>query len=92
MVGLGKVSMSQGAVHAACQCAPDRGGIHAEQKRELIYQLTGTMVEIEGENLRPVTWVIVEEVKSGDRGIGGNGLITADVHALQGQAPATVSG
>jgi len=37
-------------------------------------------------------WVIVEEVKSGDRGIGGNGLITADVHALQGQAPATVSG
>ena len=52
MVGLGKVSMSQGAVHAACQCAPDRGGIHAEQKRELIYQLTGTMVEIEGENLR----------------------------------------
>jgi len=37
-------------------------------------------------------WVIVEEVKSGDRGIGGNGLITADVHALQGQAPATVPG
>ena len=92
MVGLGKVSMSQGAVHAACQCAPDRGGIHAEQKRELICQLTGTMVEIEGENLRTVTWVVVEEVKSGDRGIGGNGLITADVHALQGQAPATVPG
>jgi 4-oxalocrotonate tautomerase len=34
-----------------------------EQKREMIYQLTETMVEIEGENLRPVTWVIVEEVK-----------------------------
>jgi 4-oxalocrotonate tautomerase len=50
------------------------------------------MVEIEGENLRPVTWVIVEEVKSGDWGIGGNGLTTADVHALQGQAPATVPG
>jgi 4-oxalocrotonate tautomerase len=61
-----------------------------EQKREMIYQLTETMVEIEGENLRPVTWVIVEEVKSGDWGIGGNGLTTADVHALQGQA--TVSG
>jgi 4-oxalocrotonate tautomerase len=62
-----------------------------EQKREMIHQLTETMVEIEGENLRPVTWVIVEEVKSGDWGIGGNGLTTADVHALQGQAPATVS-
>ena len=61
-----------------------------EQKREMIHQLTETMVEIEGENLRPVTWVIVEEVKSGDWGIGGNGLTTADVHALQ--APATVPG
>ena len=63
-----------------------------EQKREMIHQLTETMVEIEGENLRPVTWVIVEEVKSGDWGIGGNGLTAADVHALQRQAPATVSG
>lgn len=43
------------------------------------------MVEIEGENLRPVTWVLVEEVRSGDWGIAGNGLTTADVHALQGR-------
>jgi len=43
------------------------------------------MVEIEGENLRPVTWVLVEEVRSGDWGIAGSGLTTADVHALQGQ-------
>ena len=63
-----------------------------EQKREMIHQLTETMVEIEGENLRPVTWVIVEEVKSGDWGIGGNGLAAADVHALQNQAPAAVAG
>jgi 4-oxalocrotonate tautomerase len=63
-----------------------------EQKREMIHQLTETMVKIEGENLRPVTWVIVEEVKSGDWGIGGNGLTTADVRALQGQPPATVPG
>ena len=58
----------------------------------MIRQLTETMVEIEGENLRPVTWVIVEEVKSGDCGIGGNGLTTADVQALRGQAPAAVPG
>lgn len=62
-----------------------------EQKQQMISQLTETMVEIEGENLRPVTWVIVEEVKSGDWGIGGNGLTTADVHALQGRSPASVS-
>jgi 4-oxalocrotonate tautomerase len=63
-----------------------------EQKREMIRQLTETMVEIEGESLRSVTWVIVEEVKSGDWGIGGNALTTADVLALRGQATATVPG
>lgn len=63
-----------------------------EQKRQMISQLTETMVEIEGENLRPVTWVIIDEVKSGDWGIGGNGLTTADVHALQAQPAAPVPG
>ena len=68
-------------------------GVFTEtQKRQIVRKLTDAMVSIEGENMRPVTWVIVEEVKSGDWGIGGNGLTTADVHALQGQAPATVSG
>ena len=62
------------------------------QKQDMVRRLTEAMVEIEGENLRPVTWVLVEEVKSGDWGIGGNGLTTADVHALQGQAPVTVAG
>src|ERR1022692_275302 len=62
------------------------------QKQEMIRKITDTMVEIEGENLRPVTWVLVEEVRSGDWGIGGNGLTTADVHALQGQQAAAVAG
>jgi 4-oxalocrotonate tautomerase len=54
-----------------------------EQKREIIEKLTDAMVEIEGENMRPVTWVTVEEVQSGDWGIGGNALTTDDVKALQ---------
>jgi 4-oxalocrotonate tautomerase len=41
------------------------------------------MVEIEGESLRSVTWVTVEEVASGDWGIAGNALTTEDVKALQ---------
>ena len=44
------------------------------QKREMIAKLTDTMVAIEGEALRPVTWVMIEEVKSGHWGVGGNGL------------------
>ena len=35
------------------------------QKRAIVERLTDTMVEIEGENIRPVTWVVIEEVKSG---------------------------
>jgi 4-oxalocrotonate tautomerase len=54
----------------------------------MIRRITVTMVEIEGENLRPVTWVLVEEVHSGDWGIAGNGRTAADVHALQAQPAA----
>ncbi|MDQ6686022.1 MAG: 4-oxalocrotonate tautomerase family protein [Actinomycetota bacterium] len=53
-----------------------------EQKQEIIRRLTDAMVEIEGENMRPVTWCLVEEVRSGDWGIAGNPLTTSDVKAL----------
>ena len=29
------------------------------------------MVSVEGEAMRPVTWVVIEEVKGGDWGVGG---------------------
>jgi 4-oxalocrotonate tautomerase len=54
----------------------------AEQKQQIVRRLTEAMVEIEGENMRPVTWCVVEEVRSGDWGIAGNPLTTADVKAL----------
>jgi 4-oxalocrotonate tautomerase len=52
------------------------------QKREIVQKLTDAMVSIEGENMRPVTWVMVEDVKSGEWAIGGNPLTTADVKNL----------
>ena len=59
------------------------GVFDGAQKQEMISRLTDAMVSIEGENLRPVTWVVVEEVKGGDWGIGGKALRASDVHALQ---------
>lgn len=58
------------------------GVFTAPQKREMIRRLTDAMVSIEGENMRPVTWVVIEEVKSGEWGIGGDALTTIDVKAL----------
>jgi 4-oxalocrotonate tautomerase len=58
-----------------------------EQKKQMVERLTDAMVTIEGENMRGVTWVVIEEVKSGDWGIGGNALTTADVKALAAGVP-----
>jgi 4-oxalocrotonate tautomerase len=63
------------------------GVFSAEQKQQIVRDLTESMVAIEGENMRPVTWVIVEEVKSGDWGIAGSPLSTADLRALAAGTP-----
>jgi len=54
-----------------------------DQKEALIAKVTEAMVAVEGENMRPVTWVRIQEFEGGDWAIGGNRLSAADVHALQ---------
>ena len=63
------------------------GVFTATQKQDMIRKLTDAMVSIEGESMRSVTWVVVEEVKSGDWGIGGTPLSTADVKAMAAGKP-----
>ena len=58
------------------------GVFAATQKQEMIRKLTDTMVSIAGENMRPVTWAVVEGGKSGDGGVGGNPLTTNNMKAL----------
>jgi 4-oxalocrotonate tautomerase len=52
------------------------------QKRELIEKVTEAMVSVEGERMRGVTWVRIQEFEQGHWAIGGNPLTAADVHAL----------
>lgn len=66
------------------------GVFDASRKRQIVEELTEAMVSIEGENMRPVTWCVIDEVRSGDWGIGGNTLTTADVKALAAGQPAAV--
>lgn len=59
------------------------GVFNAADKEQIISKFTDTMVAIEGENMRGVTWVRVHDVPSGQWGIGGKAMITADIKALQ---------
>jgi len=59
-----------------------------KQKQELIEKVTEAMISVEGESMRPVTWVRINEVQQGDWAIGGKCLKAADVHAMAANAAA----
>ena len=63
------------------------GYLNIEQKQELIKRVTDAVVSIEGEGLRSVTWVLIEDVASGAWGVGGNPVTT---EALKEMATAKV--
>lgn len=62
-----------------------KGVFTPDQKKSMIEKVTDAMVAVEGEKLRPVTWVRIQEIESGDWAIGGN-LLTAG--AVRGMADA----
>ena len=59
-----------------------KGVFTPEQKKRMIEKVTDAMISVEGEAMRPVTWVRVQEIESGEWAIGGNPLTAADVKAL----------
>jgi 4-oxalocrotonate tautomerase len=57
-----------------------------EERKGIIGAVTDAMVGFTGEQVRPYTWVVLQEVKSGGWGIGGTALGLPDVRALQAQS------
>ena len=57
------------------------------QTQEIIQQITDVIVSFAGEGLRQATWVVVQEVKSGNWGVGGKALRLDDVRAIQAGRP-----
>lgn len=47
------------------------GYLSKQEKSELIRRVTDAVLSVEGEGLRPVTWVLVEDVPEGQWGVGG---------------------
>lgn len=54
----------------------------ASQKADLLRNVTEAMIAVEGEAMREVTWVRINEVEQGDWAIGGQVLRADDVHRL----------
>ncbi len=52
------------------------GYLTTNQKQEIISKVTDAIVSVEGEGLRAVTWVIIEDVNSGEWGVGGEPVTT----------------
>jgi 4-oxalocrotonate tautomerase len=54
-------------------------GVFSEgQKRDIVHKMTDTMVDVAGEELRQAIWVVVEEVKEGCWGVGGEPVRSED--------------
>lgn len=52
------------------------GYLSLQQKQDIISKVTDAIVSVEGEGLRPVTWVLIEDVASGEWGVGGQAVTT----------------
>lgn len=59
------------------------GEFTEDETKKLIADMTDVIVSFLGENLRSATWVVVQEVKSGNWGVGGKALGLKDIRALQ---------
>lgn len=57
-----------------------------EKRQDLIARITDAVVAVGGEGIRSHTWVLLEDVKSGDWGIAGKGITSDDARAL-GRGP-----
>jgi 4-oxalocrotonate tautomerase len=57
-----------------------------EQTQALIQKITDAVADVTSPKLRPVTWVVVQEIKDGNWGVGGEVLALAKVKKMVGWA------
>ena len=64
------------------------GVFSADEKHQMMERVTDAMVSVYGEALRPSTWVLIEDVASGEWGIGGRAITSDMVQQMAGRVPA----
>jgi 4-oxalocrotonate tautomerase len=58
------------------------GYLSLQQKQEMIRKVTEAVLSIEGEGLRDVTWVTIEDVPPGAWGVGGQSVTADDLRRM----------
>ena len=64
------------------------GYLTLEEKQTLISRVTDALLSVEGEGLRDVTWVTIEDVEPGAWGVGGNPVTVDVLRGMSGRAAA----
>lgn len=64
------------------------GYLTLEEKQALISRVTDAVLSVEGEGLRDVTWVTIEDVDSGAWGVGGNPVTPDMLREMAGRTAA----
>jgi 4-oxalocrotonate tautomerase len=59
------------------------GELSKDDTKKLIADVTDVLVPFFGENLRNNIWVIVQEMKTGNFGVGGQVIRLEDIKTLQ---------
>jgi len=62
------------------------GYLSLAQKQEMIRKVTEAVLSVEGEGLRQVTWVTIEDVQPGAWGVGGQPVTDDDLRKLAGRS------
>ena len=61
------------------------GYLNLEQKQEMIRKVTDAVLSVEGEGLRSVTWVTIEDVEPGAWGVGGEPVTDDNLRQMTAQ-------
>ncbi len=70
-------------------CRVMEGVLSEDQKSEIAESITETFASVVGEPVRGLTWVVIDDMASGQLTIGGRPITTEGVHELLAGAPAS---
>jgi 4-oxalocrotonate tautomerase len=70
-------------------CRVMEGVLDEDQKAEIAERITETFASVVGEPVRGLTWVVIDDISSGQLTIGGRPITTEGVNQILGGAPAS---